>query len=36
MHLNESAGFVQVGILKEVGRKFDKLLNVHILQKILD
>jgi L-amino acid N-acyltransferase YncA len=36
MHLNESAGFVHVGTLKEVGRKFNKLLNVHILQKILD
>jgi len=36
IHLNESAGFVHVGTLKEVGRKFDKLLNVHIMQKILD
>jgi L-amino acid N-acyltransferase YncA len=36
IHLNESAGFVHVGTLKEVGRKFGKLLSVHILQKILD
>jgi phosphinothricin acetyltransferase len=36
IHLNESAGFVQVGTLKEVGRKFDRLLSVHIMQKILD
>jgi L-amino acid N-acyltransferase len=35
LHLNESAGFVHVGTLKEVGRKFGKLLDVHILQKML-
>jgi L-amino acid N-acyltransferase YncA len=36
MHLNESTGYVHVGTLKEVGRKFGKLLDVHILQKMLD
>jgi phosphinothricin acetyltransferase len=36
IHLNESAGFVRVGTLKEVGRKFGKLLDVHIMQKMLD
>jgi phosphinothricin acetyltransferase len=36
IHLNESAGFEHVGLLKEVGRKFDKLLGVHIMQKMLD
>lgn len=36
MHLNESTGYVYVGTLKEVGRKFGKLLDVHILQKMLD
>jgi L-amino acid N-acyltransferase YncA len=36
LHLNERAGFVHVGTLKEVGRKFGKLLDVRILQKILD
>jgi L-amino acid N-acyltransferase YncA len=35
LHLNESLGFVQVGTLKEVGRKFGRLLDVHILQKML-
>lgn len=35
LHLNESAGFVLVGTLREVGRKFGKLLDVHILQKML-
>jgi len=35
VHLNRSAGFVLVGTLKEVGRKFGKLLDVHILQKML-
>lgn len=36
MHLNESLGFVHVGTLKEVGRKFGRLLDVHIMQKMLD
>jgi L-amino acid N-acyltransferase len=36
MHLNQSAGFTLVGTLKEVGRKFGRLLDVHIYQKILD
>jgi phosphinothricin acetyltransferase len=35
LHLNEEFGFVHVGTLKEVGRKFGKLLDVHILQKML-
>jgi L-amino acid N-acyltransferase len=35
LHLNESTGFTHVGTLKEVGRKFGKLLDVHILQKML-
>jgi len=36
LYLNESFGFVHVGTLKEVGRKFNKLLDVHIFQKMLD
>ena len=36
IHLNERAGFVHVGTLKEVGRKFDRLLDVHVMQKMLD
>jgi phosphinothricin acetyltransferase len=35
-HLNQTFGFVHVGTLKEVGRKFGKLLDVHIFQIILD
>ncbi|MEP6669300.1 MAG: N-acetyltransferase family protein [Chthoniobacter sp.] len=35
VHLNESAGFVHVGTLREVGRKFGKLLDVYIMQKML-
>jgi phosphinothricin acetyltransferase len=34
-HLNESCGFVRVGTLKEVGKKFGRRLDVHILQLIL-
>ena len=36
LHLNEAFGFVHVGTMKEVGRKFGKLLDVHILQKMLE
>jgi phosphinothricin acetyltransferase len=36
LHLNEQAGFIHVGTLKEVGRKFGRLLDVHIMQKMLD
>jgi len=35
LHLNQSVGFVLVGTLQEVGRKFGRLLDVHILQKML-
>lgn len=35
IHLNEQAGFVYVGTLKEVGRKLGRLLDVHIMQKML-
>lgn len=36
LHLNEAFGFVLVGTLKEVGKKFGRVLDVHILQKMLD
>jgi len=36
LHLNSSFGFVHAGTLKEVGRKFGRLLDVHLLQLILD
>ena len=36
LHLNDQFGFVYVGVLKEVGRKFGQLLDVHIMQKIFD
>jgi len=36
LHLNESCGFVHIGTMREVGRKFGRFLDVHILQKILD
>jgi phosphinothricin acetyltransferase len=35
LHLNESCGFAHVGTLKEVGHKFGRWLDVHILQKML-
>lgn len=36
LHLNREAGFVEVGTLREVGRKFGRLLDVLIMQKLLD
>ncbi len=36
LHLNESCGFVHVGTLKEVGYKFGRFLDVHILQLMLE
>lgn len=36
IHLNEAAGFVRVGVLKEAGRKFGRRLDVLIMQKMLD
>ena len=35
LHLNRSFGFEHVGVLKQVGQKFGKLLDVHIMQKML-
>jgi phosphinothricin acetyltransferase len=35
IHLNEQAGFVHIGTLKEVGRKFGRRLDVHMIQKML-
>ena len=36
LYLHEKYNFIQVGILKEVGKKFGKRLDVHIMQKMLD
>lgn len=35
IRLHKSAGFEYVGVMREVGKKFGKLLDVHLLQKIL-
>ncbi|UCC13143.1 MAG: N-acetyltransferase [candidate division WOR-3 bacterium] len=34
IRLHESAGFKHIGILREVGEKFGKLIDVHMMQKI--
>jgi L-amino acid N-acyltransferase len=36
LHLNASFGFVHVGTLKEVGRKFGRRLDVRLMQLLLD
>ena len=35
VRLCESSGFEHIGTMKEVGRKFGELLDVHVLQKML-
>jgi phosphinothricin acetyltransferase len=35
LHLNEECGFEHIGVMKEVGCKFGRRLNVHLMQKIL-
>ncbi len=35
VRLHESAGFFMVGTMKEVGAKFGRLLDVHLMEKIL-
>lgn len=34
IHLHQSIGFEHIGVMKEVGRKFGRLLDVHLMQKI--
>jgi len=34
VHLHESVGFKHIGIMREVGRKFGKLLDVYLMQKM--
>jgi len=34
VHLHESVGFRHIGVMKEVGRKFGRLLDVSMMQKI--
>lgn len=36
LKLFESEGFELVGVMREVGRKFGKLLDVNVMQKIYD
>ncbi len=36
VHLHEAVGFELVGVMREVGKKFGKLLDVHLMQKIYD
>ncbi len=36
LRLNQRAGFVLIGTMKEVGCKFGRRLDVHILQKMLE
>lgn len=34
LHLHDVLGYNHIGVLKEVGKKFDKYLDVHLLQKV--
>ena len=34
IHLAESFGFHHIGVMKEVGKKFGRILDVYLMQKI--
>lgn len=34
VRLHEGVGFEHIGIMREVGRKFGQLLDIHLMQKI--
>ena len=36
VHIIESLGFQHIGVMKEVGRKFGRLIDVYMMQKIYD
>ena len=36
IHIFEAYGFSHIGIMREVGKKFGKLINVYLMQKIYD
>ena len=36
IHLHESVGFRHIGVMKEVGRKFGRLIDVNLMQLIYD
>lgn len=36
IHLHELLGYEHVGVLKEVGKKFGKFLDVHLMQKVFN
>lgn len=36
IHIFETLGFNHIGIMKEVGRKFGRLIDVHLMQKIYE
>lgn len=34
VRLHEAAGFEHIGVMRQVGRKFGQLLDIHLMQKI--
>ncbi|MCL4295304.1 MAG: GNAT family N-acetyltransferase [Anaerolineae bacterium] len=34
VRLHQAAGFAPIGVMREVGRKFGRLLDIHLMQKI--
>ena len=34
IHIHEQLGFEHIGVMREAGKKFDKLLDVHLMQKL--
>ncbi|MBL0341455.1 MAG: N-acetyltransferase [Bacteroidetes bacterium] len=34
IHIHEQLGFIHIGVMREAGKKFGKLLDVHLMQKL--
>lgn len=36
IHIHEQLGFEHIGVMKKAGKKFDKFLDVHLMQKLIN
>ena len=36
IHIHEQLGFEHIGVMKKAGKKFDRFLDVHLMQKLIN